>query len=190
MGARSVGHGLTDSDGRSPCAIGSFPCRAPTTHAASIVTDGTRSASHSSQVITKALLALDDSRRAARIGSVGAVLAARFGASLHPLRVIQARASASTADAIPENQLREAMAALNELARSFMDALVAPPRVRVGEPWQVIIELATEIGADVIVLGARGHGEQSLGSTAANVLAHAPQSVFVVREQPRRSVLP
>ena len=137
---------------------------------------------YEAHVVSKVLLALDDSRCAPRVGSVGALIAARFGASLHPVRVIPMRANASTSDAIPEQQLREAMAALNDQVKSFMDALVAPPRMRVGEPWRVILELATEAGADLIVIGARGHGEQALGSTAANVLAHAAQNVFVVRD--------
>ena len=101
-----------------------------------------------------------------------------------PIRVLQERLGTP----VPESQLREATAALGEIARSFMDALVAPPRVRIGEPWRVIVELATEEGADLIVLGARGHGEQALGATAANVLAHAAQNVFVVRDLARRSV--
>jgi nucleotide-binding universal stress UspA family protein len=53
----------------------------------------------------------------------------------------------------------------------------------------VIIELATEAGADLIVIGARGHGEQALGSTAANVIAHAGQNVFVVRDLGRHSIV-
>ena len=140
-------------------------------------------------MVTKVLLALDDSRYAPRVGSVGALIAARFGASLHPVRVIPTRANVSTSDAIPELQLREAMGSLTELSKSFMDALVAPPRLRVGEPWRVILELATEAGADLIVVGARGHGDQALGSTVANVLAHATQNVFVVRDLGRHSML-
>ena len=140
-------------------------------------------------VVSKVLLALDESRWAPRVGSVAAMIATRFGASLHPVRVIPARANSSTSDAIPEQQLREATASLNEHAKSFMDALVAPPRIRVGEPWRAIIELATETGADLIVIGARGHGEEALGSTAANVLAHATQNVFVVRDLGRGSIL-
>jgi nucleotide-binding universal stress UspA family protein len=139
-------------------------------------------------VVSKILLALDDSMRAPRVAAAGGLLATKFGASLHPLRVIPVRAGAPTHDVVPEIQLREAAAALGEIARSLMDALVAPPRVRVGEPWRVIIELATELEADLIVLGARGHGEQALGPTAAGVLAHAAQNVFVVRDVTRRSI--
>ena len=139
-------------------------------------------------MVSKILLALDDSARAARVAAAGALLATKFGASLHPLRVVPVRPGVSTHDAIPESQLRDATAALGEIARSLMDALVAPPRVRVGEPWRVIIEVATEVEADLIVLGARGHSEQALGPTAAGVLAHAAQNVFVVRDVTRRSI--
>ena len=141
-------------------------------------------------LISKVLLALDDSPCAPRVAAVGGLIASRFGAALHPLRVIPARPGASTNDALPENQLRETTAALGELARSFMDALVAPPRVRIGEPWRVIVEVAGEIGADMIVLGARGHGHEAIGATASGVLAHAAQDVVVVRDLARRSVLP
>lgn len=142
-----------------------------------------------SRVISKILLALDDSSRVARVAAGGALLATRFNASLHPLRVIHVRPNVSTHDAVPESQLREATAALGEIVRAFMDALVAPPRVRLGEPWRVIVEVATEIEADLIVIGARGHGEQAIGSTAAAVLDHAAQNVFVVRDLIRRSVV-
>jgi nucleotide-binding universal stress UspA family protein len=140
-------------------------------------------------VISKVLLALDDSPRVSRVAAAGGLIAARFAASLHPIRVIPVRPGVSTSDAVPVNQLREATVALGDIARSFMDALVAPPRVRVGEPWRVILELATEVEADLIVLGARGHSEQAIGSTASAVLAHATQNVFVVRDLVRRSMM-
>lgn len=141
-------------------------------------------------LISKILLALDDSARAPRVAAAGGLLAARFGASLHPLRVVLLRPGSATNDALPESQARDASSALAELSRSLMDALVAPPRVRVGEPWRVIVELANEIGADLIVLGARGQHEDALGATASGVLAHALQDVFLVRDAVRRSVLP
>ncbi len=138
-------------------------------------------------MVSKILLAIDDSMRASRVAAAGGLLATKFGASLHPLRVIPLRSGASH-DVVPESQLREATTALGEIARSLMDALVAPPRVRIGEPWRIILEVATELEADLIVLGARGHSEQALGLTAAGVLAHAAQNVFVVRDVTRRSI--
>ena len=145
---------------------------------------------HTTGLISKILLALDDSPCAPRVAALGGLVASRFRSELHPLRVIPARQGASTHDALPETQLRESTAALAELARSFMDALVAPPRVRIGEPWRVIVELATELGVDLVVLGARGHGQAPLGATASGVLAYAAQDVFVVRDLGRRSLAP
>ena len=142
------------------------------------------------RLISKILLALDDSPCAPRVAAIGGLLASRFGAALHPVRVIASRPGASSVE-LPESAMREATQSLGELARSFMDALVAPPRVRVGEPWRVLVELATESGVDMIVLGARGHGSEPLGSTASAVLVHAAQDVFVVRDlATRKSVLP
>ncbi len=132
-------------------------------------------------MISKVLVALDDSQHVARIAAWGGLLAARFGASLHLLRVIPMHSRQSQAPSVPEHQLRAATEALNEIARSLMDAMVAPPRVRIGEPWRVLIDVASEIGADVIVLGAGRHGDQSLGSTASAVATRAPNHVFLVR---------
>jgi len=137
---------------------------------------------HRRSLISKILLALDDSACAPRVAAVGGLVATRFGASLHPVRVVPARPGTSTNDALPEHQLREAAASIGDLARSFMDAMVAPPRVRVGDPWRVLVELAGEMEVDMIVLGARGHGEAPLGSTAQGVLQHATQDVLVVRD--------
>ena len=50
----------------------------------------------------------------------------------------------------------------------------------------MILELATEAQADLIVIGARRHSEQAIGSTVAAVIAHATQNVFVVRDLVRR----
>ncbi len=147
-------------------------------------TDGTLDAVLA-PVVSKILLALDDSPYATRVVTAGALLAVRFGASLHPIRVLTARND--VLDGVPDEHVREATIALGEIARSLMDVLVAPPRVRVGEPWREILELATESGADLIVLGARGHGTQALGATAGAVLSHAPMNVFVVRDLTRRS---
>lgn len=141
-------------------------------------------------MISNIVLALDDSQRAPRVAAVGALLATRFGAMLHPVRVLPVRAGVSTSEAASDHVLNEATQALIELTRPFMDALVATPRVRVGEPWRVLVELAAEQNVEVIVMGTRGHGSEPVGATALAVLAHAAQDVFLVRDHSRRSVAP
>ena len=56
--------------------------------------------------------------------------------------------------------------------------------VRYGKPGDVIVDVANEIGADLIVLGTRKHSplvRRLLGATADKVVDNANCSVLVVR---------
>lgn len=56
-------------------------------------------------------------------------------------------------------------------------------RVEEGTPWKVILKVADEMDADVIVMGTRKHsaiGQVLLGSTAAKTISHSKRPVFVV----------
>lgn len=56
-------------------------------------------------------------------------------------------------------------------------------RVEEGTPWKVILKVADEMDADVIVMGTRKHstwGQVVLGSTAAKTLSHSKRPVLVV----------
>jgi nucleotide-binding universal stress UspA family protein len=53
-----------------------------------------------------------------------------------------------------------------------------------GRPADVIVQEAEESGADLIVVGTRGHGAARslfMGSVSTNVVHHAPCDVLVVR---------
>jgi nucleotide-binding universal stress UspA family protein len=53
-----------------------------------------------------------------------------------------------------------------------------------GRPADVIVQEAEESGADLIIVGTRGHGAAAklfLGSVSNNVIHHAPCDVLVVR---------
>jgi nucleotide-binding universal stress UspA family protein len=57
-------------------------------------------------------------------------------------------------------------------------------RVVEGAPAETLLEVAREVGADLIVMGAHRHttiGELLLGSTAHRVAQRAPVPVFLVR---------
>lgn len=84
--------------------------------------------------------------------------------------------------------------ALIEAARdAFERDWVAPLRdagvkyrteLREGSPAGVLIDIAEEIGADMIVVGARGRGgfkEMLLGSVSSHVSHHAKIPVVIVR---------
>jgi nucleotide-binding universal stress UspA family protein len=69
-------------------------------------------------------------------------------------------------------------------AGSFCEVSV---RVETGSAWRQIVRVAEETHADVVVLGAHAHrglGRLFLGSTANQVVRHAPCPVLTVRETP------
>ncbi len=70
------------------------------------------------------------------------------------------------------------------VARLAADGFVADAAVREGDAAGGLIAEAATWGAGLIVVGTRGHGlikRLLMGSTARNVLYHAPMSVLIVR---------
>jgi nucleotide-binding universal stress UspA family protein len=85
-----------------------------------------------------------------------------------------------------ENDLRRQLTEdLVELARPLeKSGCTVERRVADGRPGTLILEVAREIEADLIVLGSRGHGTMRamlLGSVSAEVSGNADRSVLVVR---------
>ncbi|MEX1173926.1 MAG: universal stress protein [Chloroflexota bacterium] len=71
-----------------------------------------------------------------------------------------------------------------EAAPLARDGLAVSTHVVIGRPATAIMERATEVDADLIVMGSRGRGAIAtmvLGSTSAEVAAHAPCPVLVAR---------
>jgi len=71
-------------------------------------------------------------------------------------------------------------------ARSYIDTynLDAEFETVPGEPAQAIIECATKVGADLIIMGAYGHTRVRnliLGSTTSHVVRHSPVPVLLNR---------
>ena len=62
--------------------------------------------------------------------------------------------------------------------------------VRRGPPWEKLANVATELGADIIVVGAdgqRGAARQGLlGTVVSRLVTTSPRSVVVVPSHPRR----
>lgn len=91
----------------------------------------------------------------------------------------------------PEQEARAEQANLNEtdeeLARLVrLLGVAAATRAEVGEPGMTICDVASEVGADVVVLGSHGHGwlqRVLLGSVSHYVLQHAPCPVLVMRQE-------
>jgi len=70
--------------------------------------------------------------------------------------------------------------------RRFTEAGFAVDKhVREGDPAHTIIDVASENGADLIVVGAHGHTglrRFMLGSVASKLAHHSPASLLIVRE--------
>jgi nucleotide-binding universal stress UspA family protein len=84
--------------------------------------------------------------------------------------------------------------AYEEVARSLLEgetervsdagAAVKEAHLVMGPPVDAILDLAEEIGADLLVVGSRGHGTLGrllLGSVSEGVVHHSPRPVLVTR---------
>lgn len=139
------------------------------------------------------LAALDGSPRAPQVLRDAADLAARTGGVLHLCHAVHlpvevpADAFTLTGDELAARLLEhgtQTLAAQAQALHPSATPIVWGQRLcRFGVPSQVVVDLAVELHADLIVLGSRGHNlvERLLGTTAARIVNHAPCSVLVVR---------
>lgn len=87
---------------------------------------------------------------------------------------------------------------LSELAQSQLDELLPSIRaecpdvkgvIKVGVPWEQILAVAAEVGADLVVLGThgrRGIAHAILGSVAERVVRLSAVPVLTVRSRPAK----
>ncbi len=150
----------------------------------------------------KALLAIDGSSESALALETSASLTWPAGAQLEVLTVLPTEAEwyggpwsvgvAYVPDADLRDRLRADRVALLEraAARLRRPGLEVRTRSVEGRAASVIVDVAEEIGADLVILGARGHGaiEQAfLGSVSAEVVDQTHCSVLVARRALRWS---
>lgn len=126
------------------------------------------------------------------IGRVVSVVDTIFGAELPDWLAQQARDSETEALAaawVREHEAKKAAQAqaLLELERRLAGLFTArPPILLEGDPAERILRTIETEGIDLVILGGRRLTPASrllLGSTSQKVLAHAPCSVLLVREQ-------
>ncbi|NEU57927.1 universal stress protein [Halorussus sp. MSC15.2] len=86
---------------------------------------------------------------------------------------------------IDPDEVASRHATVRQLTDEFDDANVSyNVRGRVGEHGETIVELANEVGADLVVVGGRKRsptGKAVFGSTAQEVMLNAPCPVTFVR---------
>jgi nucleotide-binding universal stress UspA family protein len=96
----------------------------------------------------------------------------------------EAGSSLETAEEASVRQHREAVARAE--ARLLREGLTVEGFLIHGRPGSAIVDEATAIGADLVVVGSRGHGSIAtmvLGSTASEVVDHSPCPVLVARTE-------
>ena len=140
---------------------------------------------------TKILLAADGSREAELAARTAADLANKTDSELHVVHVLPS--PLATHD--PSSFAPEVWARLQERERKTLEDVVEKIEASggavegahhaAGRPDAEIVALAEEIGAGLIVMGARGVGgirRALTGSVSDSVLRHAHSPVMVVRE--------
>jgi len=141
-------------------------------------------------VITRILVAVDDSADSFSAARVAIQLAARLGGRLRVLHVSADHllsATISTASAVADAPQRRAVAATGLLARVSELAAVAGVEVETelgeGEVGPAVVAAAEAWGADLVVLGRAAHhvgGAPYVGSQTRYVLELADLPVLVV----------
>jgi nucleotide-binding universal stress UspA family protein len=135
------------------------------------------------------LVAYDGSDTAETALGVAIDLAKRLGAVLSTVSVEEHlpyyAASISEVEGAKE-QIDEHFRALTKHARdrAALDGVELETLLRRGHEVEEILDVAREEGADLLVLGFRGHRrivQQVMGSTALSVVHNAPCSILVVR---------
>ena len=135
------------------------------------------------------LVGLDGSEREAAVFRAAAELAKRFGAKLHVCRAVSIPVGLpDTVWAISTGQLDAALLAdaRKAVERSIEGAPVdiVKAHVQLGQPADFVLDIAKEIGADLVVIGAHGYGafERLIGTTASKVVNRSQCTVMVVRQ--------
>jgi nucleotide-binding universal stress UspA family protein len=129
------------------------------------------------------LAAVDSTPMAARVERVAAVSAsARAAAELHFVHVVENVGETAVTAA---KLLEDGRSYLDRAASKTMQAAPVFVHLRVGKPWEQIVRVASEIWADLVVVGTHGRSgvpRLLLGSQAEEVVRKASCPVLVVRD--------
>lgn len=144
--------------------------------------------------IRNILAAVDFSGSSDAAGAVAADLAAAFGARLHLVHVYDVPLIEMTPYhfAVPQSVWDDVRKAARERLEKVRSELAGrgvevEARLAEGTPAEAIGDAARELGADLLVIGTRGHTGLThalLGSVAERTLRTAPCPVLTVKEPP------
>jgi len=137
------------------------------------------------------LIAIDGSPPAASALEKSFELALELGAQVRILHVVDTASAFRPELATYDNRLlgelrHNGRAIVAHAAAHAPTSLTTKTAVLEGDPADIVVSLATEWGADLIVLGSDSRGRLAhflLGSTADSVIRRAPCPVMTVRQQ-------
>ncbi len=135
----------------------------------------------------KILVAVDGSQITGKLLSVAADLTKHYSSDLHLVYVIEQ--GWSEGDVTRELVISEFEEEAGELVSGFERELTrlgasAVIHMRRGHPGEIILSLANEIDADLVVLGAVGKSQISRmlsGSVSTFVVTHSPMATLVIK---------
>lgn len=140
-------------------------------------------------MITRIVVGTDGSRTAGRAVAVAADLARRLDATLHLVHGYRAPASLEGADPAVAAPASTTSSLWRDMSEAVLDEAAADPSLAglrverhsaAGGAWQGIVAVATEVGADLVVVGNRGmRGTE--GSVPDSVAVHAPCHVLIAK---------
>lgn len=137
----------------------------------------------------KILVGVDGSVREPKVLDEAIALAKSRGGTLHLARAMMIPVSIPTAvwtlqgedfsQFLVEHGNKEIEQTLQRVPAELRGGSIT----RLGQPADVLVELAEELDVDLVVIGSHGYGgiDRVLGTTAAKVVNRAPCSVMVVR---------
>lgn len=118
-------------------------------------------------------------------------LARQFGAELELVHVVEPYPSIPEMGPVEVETLQDARTTLEATRRTIGEGVRAHASLRSGAPYVEIVEAASELGTDLIIISTHGHKgltRMLLGSTTEKVVRHAPCPVLIVRESEREFV--
>lgn len=136
------------------------------------------------------LAALDGSKRSPAVLQHASLVAQKFSAKLHLCRAMEIPLDlprvtwALKGDDLGTFLLDHGLKELSEVMDQVPSHIRGQIYCRIGTPWRVICDVASDISADLLMIGTHGYEgiDHLIGTTAAKVVNHAACSVFVVRE--------
>lgn len=135
------------------------------------------------------VVGLDRSEVAKLVLAEAVEFAKRYHGKLHVVRAVPVpvemplEALSVDPEALPARLLDHAQKDIERSIEGVDAALLGSVEARVGVPWQVLVDVAKEKSAGLLVVGTHRYGvlDRLLGTTAARVANHAPCSVFIIR---------